>query len=933
MKKIMLLVFTLLFIATMVMAGTTKVIPERSSASNDKGTRLETIAWQETFENGQNGWTYNDATFPVNYWRNYNSTADGWVWWMGDPALATGANIGGYHDHQYLVLDTPTITLPTSNPTLSFRLKYKCETPSATTGYNGWDACNVRILPAGATSWIVLTQVTPAYNISSAYSFGFEHGEGTGVPGWGGNSNGWQDASVVIPANYAGTNVKIRFAFASDPEYDSADDPTMFGMMVDTIAIGTFANDGSTDTGFTQTSLVPLGGQLWHIGEVADAPSPMHAMICQNEQGSYNINMLDYVTSPSIQLPSIGQIKADFKIIGNFTDTGVFPDVDFWGWEVSPDNGVTWAYMSNPYTDPTGSNYVYSDAPDIWSSVVESYSLDGMISDFAGQTVKFRIYFKSNANANGTGIMIDDFTIYNVLFLAPPSDLVSTVNGSSVNLAWTAPVAGVSPATITSTNENWTSFISDADAYAMKITNPNATETQIHGINFMLYRQNSMPIVGTPTLHVWSDAGGLPGTELLNVPNVTGIENYNWTAVDITSSNIMIPANGTIFIGISGIDPGDTNAQGLLCDSTSTVENSFASTTGTWASLSSTYTGLKNCGLSATIWVPDPNAPVLTGYKVWHSLDAGAEFTEISSITNPATVTYADNAPTSGQVNYYKITGVYGANQSDPSNISSVFVLGGDYSEILYDDNDFDMGYNVGATHSMAVKFNANVTAGHGAQIQYVKIYVTTVGTTSMIIRVWDANGTDGAPGTQLVQFTYATSGIVQGWNTIQMPASNLITDNDGIFYIGLLEYSGASAIALDTDTHNSSWKRMTSTGAWEQITEGNLLIRAIIRNVVDNDDPVEIAPVMNLSNYPNPFNPSTTISFNVPKAGTGSVKIYNIKGQLVRTLASGNLTAGLHKIVWEGTNDEGQNVGSGIYFTKFETTGKTLTQKMILMK
>jgi len=725
----------------------------------------------------------------------------------------------------------------------------------------------------------------------------------------------------------------IRFAFASDPAYDTTDSAAMFGMMVDDIALGSYTNDGSTAGGCVASSLVPLGGQLWHLSEATGAPSPTHVMNCQNDQGSYNVNMLDYVTSPSIVLPESGQIKADFQIMGNFTDTGVFPDVDYWGWEISPDDGMTWYAMSNPYGDPNGNNYVYSDAPDVWSSAVESYSLDGMITDYAGMTVKFRIYFKSNANVNGTGVMFDDFTIYNVLFLPAPTNLIGSASNGQVNLTWTAPTSGVTPATITSTNENWSSFVSDAEGYAMKITNPNTTATQIHAVNFMLYRQNSMPITGTPTIHVWANEGGLPGTELLNIPGIAGIDNFAWKSVDITGNNVMIPAGGSVFVGISDIDAGDTNAQGLLCDATSTATDSYALTNGTWATLGSTYTGLINCGLSATVWIPDPNAPVLTGFKVWHALDSGAEFTEIANITNTATLNYTDATPTSGVMNYYKVTGVYNANQSDPSNIVSVFVLGSDYSEILYDDNAANQGFNVGATHSMAVKFNAQPTTGHGSRIDFAKVYVNTVGTTSMIIRVWDADGTDGAPGSQLLQFTYPTSNISQGWNTIPMPTSPVITDNDGVFYISILEYVGASAIGLDTDSHNSSWKRMTTTGAWEPITEGNVMIRAIVRNVVGNDDPVEIAPVMNLSSYPNPFNPTTNISFNVPKAGMGSVKIYNVKGQLVRTLVNEELTAGLHKLVWTGTNDNNQNVGSGVYFARFETAGKTLTQKMVLMK
>jgi hypothetical protein len=91
-------------------------------------------------------------------------------------------------------------------------------------------------------------------------------------------------------------------------------------------------------------------------------------MICQNDAGSYNINMMNYLVSPPIQLPESGDIRADFMIMGNFTDPNTFPEVDYWGWEMSVNNGITWHYMSNPYDDPNGNNYVYMFAPPAWAS-------------------------------------------------------------------------------------------------------------------------------------------------------------------------------------------------------------------------------------------------------------------------------------------------------------------------------------------------------------------------------------------------------------------------------------------------------------------------------------------------------------------------------------------------------------------------------------
>jgi hypothetical protein len=74
--------------------------------------RYEIIAWQETFEDGAEGWTHYDGNLPPNNWHIYNyGGTQGTVWWMGDPALAQGTNIGGYYSHQYLVLDTLPIRL------------------------------------------------------------------------------------------------------------------------------------------------------------------------------------------------------------------------------------------------------------------------------------------------------------------------------------------------------------------------------------------------------------------------------------------------------------------------------------------------------------------------------------------------------------------------------------------------------------------------------------------------------------------------------------------------------------------------------------------------------------------------------------------------------------------------------------------------------
>ena len=89
----------------------------------------------------------------------------------------------------------------------------------------------------------------------------------------------------------------------------------------------------------------------------------------------------------------------------------------------------------------------------------------------------------------------------------------------------------------------------------------------------------------------------------------------------------------------------------------------------------------------------------------------------------------------------------------------------------------------------------------------------------------------------------------------------------------------------------------------------------------------------VSLSNYPNPFNPTTTISYSLPREGKISLSIYNIKGQLVKQLVSGSQPEGYYEIVWNGKDDTGKQVSSGIYYYRITACGKTLNKKMLMLK
>jgi flagellar hook assembly protein FlgD len=85
--------------------------------------------------------------------------------------------------------------------------------------------------------------------------------------------------------------------------------------------------------------------------------------------------------------------------------------------------------------------------------------------------------------------------------------------------------------------------------------------------------------------------------------------------------------------------------------------------------------------------------------------------------------------------------------------------------------------------------------------------------------------------------------------------------------------------------------------------------------------------------NYPNPFNPSTTIKFALPEAGEVRLAIYNMSGQLVRTLYAGEMPAGRFEVEWNGTNESGERVASGVYVYVLKAGEFTAQRKLVLMK
>lgn len=902
--------------------------------------RQETIFYQQDFEDGWADWYTVDGTVPAAMWHltDWNAYEGvGYSWWMGDP------EIGGYRNLQYLALDTPEILVTTANSTLTFKLNYNVEPPGTHQDYDGWDGCNIRISTDGGNTWNVISG-TPAYNCTSMYSFGFSHGEGVGIPGWGGSSDGWVDASFDL-SSYVGQDVRIRFAFASDPALDTTTNPEWFGMMVDNISLGDFIhdfNDGN-EQGMEASSVVPVGGDLWHIGTtVPPPPSPPHAAICQNDQGSYDGGMMNYIVSPAITLPSSGDIRVDFAVRGDLDgDSASFPNCDYFGWEISPDGGITWYAMSNPYNDPDLLNYVYLiDSPGSWyPSMTAVYSLDGYISEYAGYTVKFRIFVKSiDHTPVGEGLMIDNYTIYHSEYLPEPLNLTAEVVEQSVLLNWDSPGGGGSEGWI-----HWDNGVNDNALglqnggtfdVAAKFTPPDLLP-YVNGY-FTTVRFFPRDANATYDLKIWS---GPSGNVLETSQTVTAVNVNQWNEI-VLDDPVFIEMGLDYWVGYTTEHAAGQTPAG--CDSGPRVpaKGDMIRTGAAWVSLYDSSDGQfdVNWNIQALVEIPVregmPKIAYLgrneiTGFNVYHSTVSGAGYSLVGSVDETVTEFIHDD-PVTGTMNYYVVTALYGDSESGYSNQVVAFVIPGSSHEFAYDDGTAEAGYNAGNNNHVAVRFVPTIL--EQVQLTHIKIYVHTLRPAPMIIKVWEH--VDGAPADNvLVQFVYHANMIVQGWNYIPIPPANPVYFDDGFFYVGIQESVNSCAIGVDEDNVGSSYTKV-GTNPWTSFQNGNFMIRAII----DGNTEVEqiLEPVnerLTVTNYPNPFNPETTIQMSIPEASQVKLLVYNMKGQLVSILVDDFMEAGVHKYVWNGTDRRGNPAASGIYFYRLESEGQVINRRMLLLK
>lgn len=197
----------------------------------------------------------------------------------------------------------------------------------------------------------------------------------------------------------------------------------------------------------------------------------------------------------------------------------------------------------------------------------------------------------------------------------------------------------------------------------------------------------------------------------------------------------------------------------------------------------------------------------------------------------------------------------------------------------------------------------------------------------------WSENNTHGDPGNDIDKFQLDGS-IVKGGSGYVIGEGVVAT-----FYLAATSSVESSLVNIDYDKGNSRDTRLhvlnegsspfdfrnyplpmyisvgTTTGIGEQVNRS-------------------LPAYFSLSqNYPNPFNPETVISYSLPVASQVLLRIYNTVGQVVRTLMNGSLPAGTHSVRWDGCDDRGMPVSSGVYIYNLNAGSQQISRKMLLIR
>lgn len=203
-------------------------------------------------------------------------------------------------------------------------------------------------------------------------------------------------------------------------------------------------------------------------------------------------------------------------------------------------------------------------------------------------------------------------------------------------------------------------------------------------------------------------------------------------------------------------------------------------------------------------------------------------------------------------------------------------------------------------------------------------------------------NTTAGGIGNRVYN-DYDNGGVNTNYAQVVKTVTGVGTGNyrsvlDGIAYNHLSERDGIDECVGDS-AHivTAVYNEITSALNWIYTGGGGIpnLCSDICNPTSVDDDATSGNPMVTAlyQNSPNPFNPRTAIKFSLGQTGQVELMIFDVNGRKVKTLVNGNRNQGVHTEVWDGTDDAGHKVGSGVYWSQLKTTGYESNKKMVILK
>jgi hypothetical protein len=391
----------------------------------------------------------------------------------------------------------------------------------------------------------------------------------------------------------------------------------------------------------------------------------------------------------------------------------------------------------------------------------------------------------------------------------------------------------------------------------------------------------------------------------------------------------------------------------------------------------------------------DNGEPDLAGYHVYRATTAGGPYTQITTSLLSSSA-YTDGGLTNGTMYYYVVRAKDTAgNESSNSNEANAIPIDRDVTLVGYWKFDEGSGTNAadasgtgnngtvlnGATWTTgrignALRFdgvNDYVNVGNGASMNFtgritIAAWVKAEATNGL--RNIVAHGYSTSPNGEVILRINAGKYETGSWNGSNHVTSSTIPAGDLNTWVHLVGvYDGATwrlyrngvqvnsiNDATGAVTVNVNWaigSRGTGTerffqGSIDEVriynralntTEIQSLANAALPKLSRPESDVDLPENLGAEdfrleqNYPNPFNPTTVIRYNLPAPVHVKLIISDLLGHRVRTLVDADEPAGYRHITWDGANDAGVRVGSGLYLMRFEAGTYRMTRKLMLMK